>query len=62
VIPMARRDAYRRLSSHLVEKDFHCAHAVVKQMRHMNPVRQDVLDATSPFIGGTVLTAMTCSA
>ena len=36
--------------------------AVVKQMRHMNPVRQDVLDAASPFIGGTVLTAMTCSA
>ena len=30
----------------------------------MNPVRQDVLDAASPFIGGTVLTltAMTCSA
>ena len=47
VIPMARRDAYRRLYSHLVEKDFHCAHAVVKQMRHMNPVRQDVLDAAS---------------
>ena len=62
VIPMARRDEYRRLYSHFVEKDFHCAHAVVKQVRHMNPVRQDVLDATSPFIGGTVLTGMTCSA
>jgi hypothetical protein len=27
----------------------------------MNPVSQDALDATSPFIGGTVLTGMTCS-
>jgi len=62
VIPVARRDQYRRLYSHFVAKDFHCAHAVVKQVRHMNPLRQDVLDATLPFIGGTVLTGMTCSA
>jgi putative redox-active protein with C_GCAxxG_C_C motif len=31
-------------------------------VRHLNTVRQDVLDVTSPFIGGTVLTGMTCSA
>jgi hypothetical protein len=62
VIPVVRRKEYRRLYSHFAEKDFHCAHAVVRQVRHMNPVRQDVLDATSPFIGGTVLMGMTCSA
>ena len=62
VIPAASRDAYRRLYAHFVEKEFHCAHAVVQQVRHTNPVSQDVLDATSPFIGGTVLTGMTCSA
>jgi len=39
-----------------------CAHAVMQQVRHASPVSQDVLDATSPFIGGTVLTGMTCSA
>ncbi len=34
----------------------------MQQVRHVSPVSQDVLDATSPFIGGTVLTGMTCSA
>ena len=62
VIPAASRDAYRRLYAHFVEKEFHCAHAVVQQVRHTNPVSQDVLDATAPFIGGTVLKGMTCSA
>jgi hypothetical protein len=62
VIPAASRDAYRRLYAHFVEKEFHCAHAVMQQVRHVSPVSQDVLDATSPFIGGTVLTGMTCSA
>ena len=62
VIPAASRGAYQRLYAHFVAKEFHCAHAVVRQIRHMNPVSQDVLDATSPFIGGTVLTGMTCSA
>lgn len=62
VIPAASRDAYRRLYAHFVEKGFHCAHAVLQQVRHPKPVSQDVLDATAPFIGGTVLTGMTCSA
>ncbi|MGB2713959.1 MAG: C-GCAxxG-C-C family protein [Vicinamibacterales bacterium] len=62
VIPAASRDAYGRLYAHFVEKEFHCAHAVVQHVRHMNHVSQDVLDATAPFIGGTVLTGMTCSA
>jgi hypothetical protein len=62
VIPAASRGAYRRLHAHFVEKQFHCAQVVVQQVRHMNPVSQDVLNATSPFIGGTVLRGMTCSA
>jgi hypothetical protein len=62
VIPAASRDAYRRLYAHFVKKQFHCAHAVLRRVRHTNPVSQDPLDATSPFIGGTVLTGMTCSA
>lgn len=62
MIPAASRDAYRRLYAHFVEKQFHCAHAVVQQVRQTNPASQDVLDATSPFIGGTLLTGMTCSA
>jgi hypothetical protein len=63
VIPAASRDAYRRLYAQFVEKEFHCAHAVVQQVRHTNHVSQDdLLDATAPFIGGTVLTGMTCSA
>lgn len=61
-IPVASREAYRRLYAHFVEKDFHCAHAVVRQVRHTNPVSRDVLDGTSAFIGGTVLKGMTCSA
>jgi hypothetical protein len=62
VIPAASRDAYRRLYAHFVAKEFHCAHAVLQQVRHTKLVSQDVLDATAPFIGGTILTGMTCSA
>jgi C_GCAxxG_C_C family probable redox protein len=62
VIPAASRDAYRRLYAHFVEREFHCAHAVVQQVRPLRPVTQDMRDATAPFIGGTVLTGMTCSA
>ena len=62
VIPVASRDAYRRLYAHFVEKEFHCAHAVLQQVRHTNSASQDMLNAASPFIGGTVLMGMTCSA
>ena len=39
VIPPASRDAYRRLYAHFVERGFHCAHAVLQQVRHTKPVR-----------------------
>jgi hypothetical protein len=43
VIPAASRDAYRRLYAHFVEKQFHCAHPVLQQVRHTNPASQDML-------------------
>lgn len=61
-IPEARRDAYRQLHAHLAEKGFHCAHAVMQRLRDTLPVGEELLDATTPFIGGTVMTGMTCSA
>lgn len=62
MIPAASRDAYRRLYAHFVEKEFHCAHAVLQQVRHTNSASEDMLNAASPFIGGTILMGMTCSA
>jgi hypothetical protein len=43
-IPAATRGEYRRLYGHFVEQKFHCAHAVMQQVRHLDPVNQDVLD------------------
>jgi hypothetical protein len=57
-----KREAYRRLYAHLTEKGFHCSHAVFQHLRHTIPVSQALLDATSGFVGGTVLKGMTCSA
>jgi hypothetical protein len=57
-----RQEAYARLHAHLVEKGFHCAHAVVRQSRNTGAVAQELLDATSAFVGGTAFAGMTCSA
>ena len=57
-----RQEAYAKLHAHLVEKGFHCAHAVIHERRSTRAVRQDLLDATSAFVGGTALSGMTCSA
>ncbi len=54
--------AYARLHEHLVVKRFHCAHAVLEQLRETIPVSQELLDGTSGFVGGTVFSGMTCSA
>lgn len=62
VIPAASREAYAQLQAHFADQHFHCAHAVVQRVRHASPVSQDLLDATSPFVGGTVFTGGTCSA
>jgi hypothetical protein len=61
-IPQSSRAAYSSLYAHWCEKRFHCAHHVFRQLDDAIPVTQDLLDATSGFVGGTVFTGMTCGA
>jgi hypothetical protein len=61
-IPGERREANGRLYSHLAGKGFHCAHAVLQHLSRTITVDQELLDATSAFMGGTLLKGMTCSA
>ena len=56
------REALRLLYSHLCANDFHCAHAVLKQLAGTIPVTRELLDGTSGFIGGTAFNGLTCSA
>ncbi|HEY6060194.1 MAG TPA: C-GCAxxG-C-C family protein [Gemmatimonadales bacterium] len=57
-----RREAYRQLYAHFRANDFHCAHAVLRELRDTIPVGQELLDGTSAFMGGTLFQGMTCSA
>ncbi len=57
-----RREAYAALREHLAQQGFHCAHAVLRNYHAPDDVAQDLLDATSAFVGGTVYEGMTCSA
>jgi C_GCAxxG_C_C family probable redox protein len=61
-IPAEQREAYSRLYTHLKQNDFHCAHAVFQQLSHTIPVTQELLDASSAFVGGTLFKGITCSA
>jgi len=61
-IPVDRRASYSRLYSHLVEHDFHCAQAVLIQLGYTPAERQELFDATSAFMGGTLFMGKTCSA
>jgi hypothetical protein len=61
-IPPGQRQAYSHLYAHLVQNDFHCAHEVLQQLSHTIPVNQELLDATSAFVGGTLFKGITCSA
>jgi hypothetical protein len=56
------REAFLRLYAHLSANNFHCAHAVLKQMGGTIPVTRELLDGTSGFIGGTAFKGLTCSA
>ncbi|MGB8359353.1 MAG: C-GCAxxG-C-C family protein [Bacteroidales bacterium] len=56
------REAFHLLYSHMSANDFHCAHAVLKQMGNTIPVTRELLDGTSGFIGGTAFKGLTCSA
>jgi hypothetical protein len=57
-----RREAYALLHEHLEQQGLHCAHAVLRHYDAPAEVAQDLLDATSAFVGGTVFEGMTCSA
>lgn len=56
------REAIRRMQAHLTEAGFHCAHAVLDQLRDCVPVDDDLVAASAAFVGGTVFTGRTCSA
>jgi hypothetical protein len=61
-IPEEKREAYCRLYAHLAEKGFHCSHAVFQYLEGTLPVSQELLDASSGFLGGTLFQGRTCSA
>ena len=61
-IPADRRASYARLYSHLVENEFHCAQAVLVQLRYSPSEDPQLFDAVSAFMGGTLFMGRTCSA
>jgi hypothetical protein len=46
----------------MIEKDFHCAQAVLIHLGYTPAEDQELFDATSAFIGGTLFMGKTCSA
>jgi C_GCAxxG_C_C family probable redox protein len=61
-IPAEQRQAYSNLYAHMQQNDFHCAHAVFQHLGNTVPVNQELFDATSAFMGGTLFKGLTCSA
>lgn len=61
-IPAEQRQAYSCVYGHLKQNDFHCARAVFQHMENTIPVNQELLDAASAFMGGTLFMGITCSA
>ncbi len=57
-----KREAFRSLYAHMGASGFHCSHAVLQHVRHLIPLNQELLDATSGFLGGTLFEGLTCSA
>jgi len=61
VAPEARA-AYRRLYEHWKQCGFHCADAVLDECETSTAPDEELRDAVTAFMGGTLLTGMTCSA
>jgi C_GCAxxG_C_C family probable redox protein len=61
-IPAEQREAYSNLYAHLEQNKFHCAHEVFHHLGEFVPVNQELLDASSAFMGGTLFKGLTCSA
>ncbi|OGD23002.1 MAG: hypothetical protein A2W03_04475 [Candidatus Aminicenantes bacterium RBG_16_63_16] len=62
VISGERRLAYARLYSYLAGREFHCARAVLERLNPELPAESKPLEAAAGYLGGTLLTGMTCSA
>ena len=54
------REAYRELYAHWQQQGFHCADAVFAELDTAG-APDELADAVTAFIGGTVFTGMTCS-
>jgi hypothetical protein len=61
-IPADRRAGYARLYAHMAENDFHCARAVFTRLGYTPGEDQELFDAASAFLGGTLFMGRTCSA
>ena len=61
-ISAPQQEAFRRLYDYWCENEFHCAHAVFHHLADTIPVSEGLLNGSSGFMGGTLLTGMTCSA
>ncbi len=61
-IPSDAREAYARLYAHMAKKNFHCAQSVLLRLRERVSPTEDLMDATSAFVGGTAFMGLTCSA
>jgi C_GCAxxG_C_C family probable redox protein len=61
-IPGETRESYCRIYSYWAQEDFHCAHAVLDQLHYTALEHQELFDAVSAFMGGTLFMGMTCSA
>ena len=61
-IPAETRESYCRIYSYWAQKNFHCAHAVLDQLHYTALEHQELFDAVSAFMGGTLFMGMTCSA
>jgi len=56
------RRAHACMYSHMTQNCFHCAQAVFLRLQDGTEQPQELMDATSAFIGGTAFMGLTCSA
>lgn len=61
VAPEARA-AYGRLYEHWTQRGFHCADAVLDECAKSEAPDEELRDAVTAFMGGTLFNGMTCSA
>ena len=57
-----RREAHALLAAGLADSGFHCAHAVLDRLPSLESAYPELRAGTAAFLGGTALSALTCSA